>query len=97
LGNDVLIVQEVLTMSMTSKSSHREVLMDRMATRNGADLDLARQSGVVSGTEMVEALVSCMGCSDAGDCEARLDSDTEGLPDYCRNGLLIARVKALTL
>ena len=83
-------------MSMMSKTAHHEQLMDRMATRNGADLDLARQSGLIDGTEVVEALVACMGCSDAGDCASRLDRETPGLPGYCRNGSLIARVEAMT-
>ncbi len=83
-------------MSTTSKSAHHAHLMDRMATRNGADLDLARQSGFVSGTEIVEALVSCIGCSAAGDCEDRLDRGAKGVPSYCRNAGLIARVETLT-
>ena len=60
------------------------------------DLDLARQSGLIEGTEIVEALVACMGCSDAGDCKSRLDRELPGLPDYCRNASLISRVEALT-
>ena len=83
-------------MSTTSKTAHHERLMDRMATRNGADLDLARQSGAVSGSELVEALVQCLGCSDAGDCESRLDRGAGGVPEYCRNADLIARVEAMT-
>lgn len=83
-------------MSTTTKAEHHERLMDRMATRNGADLDLARQAGAVSGSEMVEALVQCLGCSDAGDCESRLERGVDGLPDYCRNAGLITRVEALT-
>lgn len=83
-------------MSTTSKTAHHEQLMERMATRNGADLDLARQSGLIEGTEIVEALVACMGCSDAGDCKSRLDRELPGLPDYCRNASLISRVEALT-
>lgn len=83
-------------MSMTSKIAHHEQLMDRMATRNGADLDLARQSGLVEGAEMVGALVACMGCSDTSDCASRLDRDVPGVPEYCRNASLISRVEALT-
>lgn len=83
-------------MSMMSKTAHHEQLMDRMATRNGADLDLARQSGLIDGTEVVEALVACMGCSDAGDCASRLDREAPGIPDYCRNASMIARVEAMT-
>ena len=83
-------------MSTTSKTAHHEQLMERMATRNGADFDLARQSGLIDGTEYVEAVVSCLGCSDAGDCETRLDRATPGLPGYCRNASLIQRVEALT-
>jgi hypothetical protein len=83
-------------MSTTSKTAHHEQLLERMATRNGADLDLARQSGLIDGTEVVEALVACMGCSDAGDCKSRLDRDVPGFPDYCRNVSMIQRVEALT-
>ena len=83
-------------MSTTSKTAHHEQLMERMATRNGADFDLGRQSGLIDGTDIVEALVSCLGCSDAGDCASRLDRETPGLPDYCRNASLIARVEAFT-
>lgn len=83
-------------MSTTSKAEHHERLMDRMATRNGADLDLARQSGMVSGRELVEAIVQCIGCSDAGDCESKLERGEGGIPEYCRNSDLIARVEAMT-
>lgn len=83
-------------MSMMSKSALHEQLMDRMATRNGADLDLARQSGLIDGTEIVDALVACIGCSDTDGCAERLDRETPGLPGYCRNASLIARVEAMT-
>ena len=83
-------------MSTTSKTAHHEHLMERMATRNGADFDLARQSGLIDGNDIVEALVSCLGFSDAGDCATRLDRETPGVPDYCRNATLIARVEEFT-
>jgi len=83
-------------MSTTKKKASRVMLMDRMATRNGADLDLAQQSGLVSEAEMLEALVLCMGCSDPDGCAARIESDKQGIPGFCRNGEFIARVEALT-
>ncbi len=78
------------------KCAHHARLMDRMATRNGADFDLARQTGYLTGSELNEALASCVGCSDAADCEARLDRGEPGVPDYCRNAALFSRVETVT-
>ena len=67
-------------------------LMDRMADRNGADLDLALQSGRITPEKLRAAILSCTACTNPEDCEHRLETGEEGVPDYCRNADLIKRV-----
>ena len=79
-------------MSILSRIDHHETLMRRMASRNGADLDLALQSAVVSPGEVRVAVLSCTGCTQSDLCEERLATDVDGLPDYCRNADMIRSI-----
>lgn len=79
-------------MSILSRIDHHEALMRRMADRNGADLDLALQSAIVSPGELRAAVLSCTGCTQPEDCEGRLARGENGVPDYCRNADLIRSV-----
>ena len=79
-------------MSFFSRVDKRTTLMNRMADRNGADLDLALQSGMVSPGELRAAVLSCTACTAPDACEARLDAGMPGVPGYCRNGDMIRSV-----
>ena len=76
-------------MSILNRLERHSRLMDRMADRNGADLDLALQSGAVTPGEVRAAVLSCTGCTDPEDCGHRVDAGVPGLPDYCRNADMI--------
>lgn len=82
-------------MSILSRIDHHENLMHRMADRNGADLDLALQSGIVSPGEIRAAVLSCTGCTQPEECQAHLDAGEDGLPDYCRNADMIGQVSSV--
>lgn len=82
-------------MSIISRMDHHEALMRRMADRNGADLDLALQSAIVSPGEVRAAVLSCTGCTQPEACEARLDQGEPGVPDYCRNADMIRSVATI--
>lgn len=79
-------------MSVWSRLSLHESLFSRMADVNGADLPLAMQSGQLTPESFRSGVLSCMGCSKPDACEARLTSDTPGIPDFCRNGAMIRRL-----
>ena len=79
-------------MSFFSRLDKHTSLMNRMADRNGADLDLALQSGMVSPGELRAAVLSCTACTAPDACEARLDAGMPGVPGYCRNGDMIRSV-----
>ncbi|MDJ1015338.1 MAG: DUF6455 family protein [Paracoccaceae bacterium] len=72
-------------MSITSRLAHHERLVERMADRNGVDLELALQSGALNPGELQAAVLSCAGCAAPEDCETRLDRGDHGIPGYCRN------------
>ena len=67
-------------------------LMNRMADLNGADLTLAEQVGLLTPEEYHGAARSCMGCAAVETCETQLHADQPGLPDFCRNRDMIARL-----
>ena len=72
-------------MTFSERLTHHETLVRRMAGRAGVDLDLAQQCGAVAPGEVRAAVHACLGCLHPGDCAARLDTGTPGVPDYCRN------------
>ena len=83
-------------MSIFSRIDHHEALMRRMADRNGADLDLALQTAIVSPGELRAAVLSCTGCTQPEDCARRVDHGEDGLPDYCRNADMIRSIAEVT-
>ena len=82
-------------MSILARIDHHEKLMRRMADRNGADLDLALQTGMVSPGELRDAVLACTGCTDPEACEERLTRGDSGLPEYCRNADMITSISGL--
>lgn len=79
-------------MSDVDKLERHERLMSRMADLNGADLALAEQVGLITSEEKFDATLACTGCAAVPDCQERLDADTPGMPDYCRNTEMIRRL-----
>ena len=79
-------------MSILSRMEHHETLMRRMADRNGADLDLALQSGALTPGEVRAGVLSCVGCTQPEDCATRTARGDEGVPEYCRNADMIRSV-----
>lgn len=79
-------------MSYIDKLERHERLMTRMADRNGADVLLAAQIGLVTPEELFAATQSCTSCSAVEACETHLDAGDAGLPDYCRNKDMILRL-----
>lgn len=79
-------------MSYIDKLERHERLMTRMADRNGADVFLAEQVGLVSPEEVYDATLACTGCAAVETCETHLDAGAPGIPDYCRNGEMIRRL-----
>ncbi len=84
-------------MSYISRLVHHERLMTRLAARNGADLDLAMMSGALSPADVRSATQACLGCTDPERCAAHLDDASVGMPAFCRNAEMIARVADMTL
>lgn len=79
-------------MTYSAKFVRHERMMTSMADRNGADLDVALLSGVITPEEVQDAALKCTGCREPGACEAYLESDATGIPDYCRNADMIRTV-----
>lgn len=79
-------------MSYVDKLKRHKRLMTTMAERNGADLFLAEQIGLVSPEEVFAATQSCLGCGAVEACESQLSSGDAGLPNYCRNDDMIRRI-----
>lgn len=79
-------------MSYFEKLKRHERLMTTMADRNGADLSLAEQVGLVAPEEVFAAAQSCMGCGSVVACESHLSTGDAGLPNYCRNTEMIRRI-----
>lgn len=79
-------------MFFLSRLEKHETLMNRMADRNSADLPMALETGLVSPEQYRTAVLSCMACAEPDACAARLDHGDPGVPDYCRNAGLLARV-----
>lgn len=79
-------------MSHIEKLERHERLMTRMADRNGADVSLAEQIGLVAPEEIFAATQACTGCTAVENCETHLETGARGMPDYCRNQDLIRRL-----
>ncbi len=82
-------------MSYIERLVHHEQLMTRMASQNGADIDLALMTGAMTPSDLHEATFRCMGCTQTSNCEKRMEEGELGVPDYCRNADMIAEVRSL--
>jgi hypothetical protein len=78
-------------MSYESRFNTHEQLMSRMAAANGADLELAMQTGALAPEGYEAAVHKCTGCNDADGCRSFLQDGRSGMPDFCRNQDLILR------
>ena len=80
----------------TETRLHRhERLVHRMADAQGLDLDEAVLRGHLTPGALDDAVLACTGCDHPCDCAVWLEApgrDTDGTPDYCRNGGLFARL-----
>lgn len=72
-------------MSHVDRMMRHEALMTQMAERNGVDLNLAGQVGLIDPDEVFQATLACSGCSDVDACETHLATGQEGFPSVCRN------------
>lgn len=79
---------------MFEKFDKHSALMDGMATRAGAALDRALETGALQDWQYRDALISCTRCTGAADCAEHLQSGAEGIPGYCRNRRLFGRLAA---
>ncbi|MEM8804104.1 MAG: DUF6455 family protein [Pseudomonadota bacterium] len=82
-------------MSNAAQMSLAERRMSQMAEKNGADLDLAMQSGHLIPEDYVAAAQSCTGCACGNACDQFLREDETGFPSYCRNADLLRRLAGL--
>ncbi len=79
-------------MSFLTRIDRHQRLFSRMADRNGADLDLALQSGLTSPESLRAGVLSCTGCTGPERCESLLDHGVEGIPAFCRNADMIRAI-----
>ncbi|MBN8290511.1 hypothetical protein JI664_00900 [Rhodobacter sp. NTK016B] len=71
-------------------------LIASMAETVHADLTDALVYGRVTGQEIRNAVMSCMGCEGSGDCQNWMDAhnhDADTPPAYCRNRAMLERAK----
>lgn len=75
---------------------HR-ALVNRMAETLGLDLDEEVIKAHLAEDEVEDAVMSCTGCTQPGECDHWLASQdrAEAAPDYCRNAALFDRLRAL--
>lgn len=79
-------------MSIWSRLSLAERRMSSMADKNGADLEVASQSGHLLPDEYRAAVQSCSGCACPDACDTFLQGSESGIPGYCRNSTLIRQL-----
>lgn len=79
-------------MSDNTRFQRHERLMSRMADAGGVDLDLSILRGDLTPEQYSDAVFACTGCSDPQGCEQHLRDGRPGVPTFCRNGDMIARL-----
>lgn len=77
-------------MQSATHLKRHEALVTAMATRRGLDLDEAMMRGVMTPSELDDAVLRCTGCAQPDACahwlEQSATADTEDSgPRYCRN------------
>ncbi len=83
-------------MGFLKSLDHHTGLVNSMAATVHADLATALQHSQLSGQELRNAVLSCMGCEKTEACEGWLADHAAGAdqtPAYCRNGALMARLQ----
>ena len=79
-------------MSQSDKLERHQRLMTTMAGLNGADVEIARQVGLLTPEEVLEATVACAACTGVATCEQQLTTGEAGLPEFCQNDGMIRRL-----
>ena len=82
-------------MSLVSRLDRHSRLVGRMADALDVDLEEKMMRGEMRPEEMRSAVLRCVGCSDPGDCTAKLDDGliADEAPVYCRNQALMAQLR----
>ncbi|MFN4102220.1 MAG: DUF6455 family protein [Pararhodobacter sp.] len=83
-------------MGFIEKLDHHTGLIGTMAETVHADLGKALETGRLSGPDLRSAVLSCMRCEGAGECEGWLAEHKDGAADtpaYCRNGDMMRRLQ----
>lgn len=84
-------------MGFLTKMDRHSGLIGSMAETVHADLTEALQHGRITAQDLRNAVLSCMGCEGAGDCEHWLDEHAAGADDtpaYCRNREMMLRLQS---
>ncbi|MCG6883327.1 MAG: DUF6455 family protein [Silicimonas sp.] len=79
-------------MTETTTYQRHERLMTRMADAQKIDLDIAILRGELSPEEYSDAVLACTGCSVPEACERHMEEGRFGVPRFCRNGDMLARL-----
>ena len=83
-------------MGLFSKLDKHSGLIGTMAETVHVDLTEAMANGQLSGQELRNAVMACMGCEGVCDCAEWLEAHKAGAdatPSYCRNAGLMARLQ----
>lgn len=83
-------------MGFFKKLDDHTSLIATMAETVHADFPEALQSGRMSGQDLRNAVMACMGCEGSCDCKPWLEAHSEGAqsaPDFCRNRAMLDRIK----
>jgi len=72
-----------------------EILVNRMATTVGVDLDEAELRGQITPGERNDMTLSCTKCTDPGGCDQWLgeNAKADSAPSYCRNADILAALR----
>jgi len=78
---------------MLKKTARHWGLMNAMFRKAGVDLSAGLVEERLDLDDIRDAVVRCADCPQVNDCEHHLaDTRTSGVPSYCRNAELIARL-----
>ena len=83
-------------MGLLKKLDKHTGLIGTMAETVHADLTQALQTGRLTGQDLRNAVLSCLGCEGAGECEHWLAdhrAGAEDTPAYCRNREMMLRLR----
>jgi len=83
-------------MGLMDKLDRHSTLMNRMGDTVNVDLAEAMADNKISGYELRNAVMACMGCEGSNTCPDWLKAHDKGAPDtpeYCRNQSLFERLK----